>query len=130
MNPIEPYLIRAFYEWIIGNDHTPLILVNAEADDVMVPQANVIEGKITLNINPFATESLELGADAIHFRTRFNGMDTEIYVPNQAVVAIYSRDTGQGMVFNPEGGLPPNVPTPDSPLPTKQKKEKPKLKIY
>lgn len=129
MNPIEPFLIRAFYDWILSNDHTPLIMVNAEANDVMVPQQNVTDGKITLNINPVATDNLEINNKSIFFNTRFNGAHTEIFVPLSAVMAIYSRETGQGMVFNPGGNVPPNVPTPNGPPTPNTKKEKPKLRI-
>jgi stringent starvation protein B len=44
MSSSRPYIVRALYDWIIENDCTPYILVNAFADDVEVPQEHVKDG--------------------------------------------------------------------------------------
>ncbi len=100
MLPSQPYLLRAIYEWIVDNDMTPYVLVNARNDDVHVPLQHIDNGKIVLNIAPRAVSSLELGNDAVIFSARFSGSQTSVSFPVSAVMAIYAKENGQGMVFN------------------------------
>ncbi len=114
MTPSRPYIMRALYEWIVDNDCTPYVLVDAMVPDVMVPQKFVKDGQIVLNISPGAVMDLNLGNDAIVFNGRFGGVATDIYVPVGAVIGIYARENGQGMVFEPEDSTgPPDEPPPD-----------------
>ena len=101
MTPSQPYLIRAMYDWIVDNEMTPHILVEA-SDQVQVPREFVEDDKIVLNIGPMAVQALELGQDAISFEARFAGKTISIRIPVKCVSAIYARENGQGMMF-PEG---------------------------
>ena len=113
MTSSRPYMIRALYEWIIDNDHTPHIVVNARAQGTSVPQRYVNkDGQIVLNIAPRAVTALDLGNSAISFNARFGGIPTDIYVPCYAILGIYARENGQGMMFDFE---PPTEPDPDPP---------------
>ena len=126
MTPSRPYIMRALYEWIVDNDCTPYVLVDAAVADVMVPQQFVKDGQIVLNISPGAVMDLNIGNEAMAFNGRFGGVATDIYVPIAAVVGIYARENGQGMVFEPEDSTgPPDEPPPD---PTKPE-GRPSLKI-
>ncbi len=100
MNSSRPYLIRAIYQWIIDNNATPHLLVDAEADTVMVPEEFIQNGKIILNVGPMAVQTLSLGNDVVTFTARFNGASREIYCPVSAVLAIYAKENGQGMAFS------------------------------
>lgn len=126
MTPSRPYIMRALYEWIVDNDCTPYVLVDATSADVMVPQQFVKDGQIVLNISPGAVMDLTIGNDALAFNGRFGGVATDIYVPIVAVVGIYARENGQGMVFEPEESTePPDEPPPDPIKPD----SRPSLKI-
>lgn len=98
----KPYLLRALYEWILDNNGTPHIIVNADAPGVDVPREHVQNGEIVLNVSPNATQGLELENHMIFFSARFSGVVRHIQVPMHAVVAIVARENGQGMVFPPE----------------------------
>ena len=50
MTPSRPYIMRALYEWIVDNDCTPYVLVDATVAEVQVPQQFVKDGQIVLNI--------------------------------------------------------------------------------
>ena len=114
MTPSRPYIMRALYEWIVDNDCTPYVLVDASVEDVMVPTQFVKDGQIVLNISPGAVIELNIGNDAMVFNGRFGGVATDIFVPITAVVGIYARENGQGMVFEPEENTgPPDEPPPD-----------------
>ena len=132
MIPSRPYLLRAIYEWIIDNQFTPYIMVDAMAPDVEVPGRFVEDGKIVLNIEPQAAGRLRMGNDAIEFDARFSGIAHHIFIPVLAVKAIYSFENGRGMVFNDEeidrggDGGSPTSPTTGSTL---VRKGKPTLKI-
>jgi stringent starvation protein B len=123
MTSTKPYLIRAFYEWILDNQQTPYIAVNADIAGTIVPMQYVEAGKITLNIAPSAVKSLTLGNDQIHFNARFSGVLTKVVVPIRGVLAIYARENGRGMVFSEEEGGD------DSPPPTPSKASRPKLTV-
>lgn len=102
MSSSRPYLVRALYDWILDNGMTPYVLVDAEQKDVQVPTEYVEQGKIVLNISLSAVHALDLGNEAVQFNARFNGRPRQIYVPMEAIMAIYARENGKGMVFTPE----------------------------
>ncbi|KIP89673.1 MULTISPECIES: ClpXP protease specificity-enhancing factor [Pseudomonas] len=102
MNSSRPYLIRALYEWIVDNDCTPHLLVNAEYPGVKVPPGFVSDGQIVLNVSPTAVRELAMKNDAVSFEGRFGGVAHSLFVPAPAVLAIYARENGQGMVFDLE----------------------------
>jgi stringent starvation protein B len=104
----RPYLIRAMHEWMIDNGLTPHIVADAHADGLRVPQEHIKDGKIVLNVSHSATRGLVLGNDEIVFETRFDGVPQQLTVPVHAVLGIYARETGQGMVFSSEETPPPD----------------------
>lgn len=114
LSPNQPYLIRAIYEWIVDNDLTPYLLVDASNDDAHVPRQYVENGKIVLNIAPRAVNHLELSNENVNFNARFSGKPMDVVFPMDAVLAIYAKENGQGMIFN-EGGDEPDPPKPDKP---------------
>lgn len=95
------------HEWIVDNGMTPHILADASNDQVQVPRQFEEDGKIVLNIGPTAVQSLDLGADAVSFDARFDGKQMTVFIPIQSVLAIYTRENGQGMMFAEEEDLPP-----------------------
>ena len=102
MTPNRPYLLRAFYEWIVDNNLTPYLVVDAMLPGVKVPQQHVQNGQIVLNINPSAVGNLLLGNDAVTFNARFGGSPFALYIPQRAVLAIYARENGAGTMFDAE----------------------------
>jgi len=102
MNSSRPYLLRALYEWIVDNDCTPHLLVNAEMSNVQVPAGYVNDGQIVLNVSPSAVRNLHMDNQGVSFEGRFGGVAHGLYIPSDAVMAIYARENGQGMVFEIE----------------------------
>ena len=114
MTSNRPYLIRAIHEWICDNDLTTHLAVNASFPGVEVPQDFVQDGQIVLNIAPRAVTQFVADNDEIAFSARFGGMPMTIRVPVNAVVAIFARENGQGMAFDPvDPPEPPTTPTPE-----------------
>jgi stringent starvation protein B len=115
MSSNRPYLIRALYDWIVDNDLTPHLLVDARGDRVVVPEQFVQDGRIVLNIAPGAVRGLELGNGEIEFSARFGGMAMEVSVPPGSVLGIYAKENGRGMLFPEEEqaeDVPPEPPSP------------------
>lgn len=110
MTSNKPYFIRAVYDWIVDNDMTPYLLVNAEHPEVEVPQSFVSSGRIILNISPKACRGLHLENDRILFSARFSGQTTQICLVPEAVLAIYAKENGRGMEFGPEYDEPTAPP--------------------
>jgi len=102
MTPRRPYLARAFYDWLVDNDLTPHLVVDATLPGVKVPMEFVSDGQIVLNIAPRAVGNLELGNEAISFNARFSGRPHTVIVPMYAALAIYARENGAGTMFEPE----------------------------
>ncbi|HYW02715.1 MAG TPA: ClpXP protease specificity-enhancing factor [Gammaproteobacteria bacterium] len=108
MTSRKPYLIRAFYDWILDNSCTPFLLVDCGREGVVVPEQNIQDGKIVLNVGPTAVAGLDLGNGLIGFSARFGGVAFQVEIPPQAVLAIYAHENGEGMMFPPEDdGDPP-----------------------
>lgn len=99
MTSNRPYILRALHEWIVDNGLTPYVLVNATADNVSVPEQHVKDGKIVLNISPAAVRDLDLGNTSITCNTRFGGAPFHIVIPTGAILAIYAKENGKGMIF-------------------------------
>lgn len=110
----RPYLIRALYDWVLDNDLTPHLLVAADAPGVDVPAQFVSEdGKITINVSPSAVRDLRLDNELIHFSARFSGQPYQVNVPPGAVLALYARENGEGMLFGEAEA--PAEPPPETP---------------
>lgn len=135
MSSSKPYLIRAIHQWIVDNELTPYLVVNANYAGVQVPNEYIEDGRIVLNISPKASRGLHLANDRIVFSARFSGVAVQIFVPPQSVLAIYAKENGRGMVFNDdesdeEPPLPPTDTTPPSATGSGSKSGgKPQLKI-
>ena len=126
MKSRRPYLLRAMHEWISDSDCTPHIVVDATMKGVDVPRQYVRDGKIVLNLSWNATAQLSMGSDEISFNGRFGGASMTVRIPMDAVLAVYARETGQGMIFaEDESGPAPQTPEP-TPPPTDQPPEPPK----
>jgi stringent starvation protein B len=120
----RPYLLRAMHEWMTDNALTPHIVVDATAEHLRVPAEHVRDHKIVLNVSYAATRGLRIGKEAVSFEARFNGVPRSLNIPIDAVLGIYARENGQGMVFSEETG---SEPPPDDSGP--QGGKKPALRV-
>jgi stringent starvation protein B len=104
------------HEWMVDNGLTPHLIVAAR-DGLELPAEHVKEGKIVLNVSYAATRDLTLGNDTVSFETRFGGVPRRLAIPVDAVLGIYSRENGQGMLFSEDDspGAPPSDTPPSSP---------------
>ncbi|MGV6808268.1 MAG: ClpXP protease specificity-enhancing factor [bacterium] len=104
----RPYLLQAYYDWIIDSGMTPHLVVNAEHDDVVVPRQYIQDGKIILNVSPSAVKSFLMDFDHVSFNARFGGRPFQIYLPIAAINGIFARENGDGIVLtglDDEAGL-------------------------
>jgi len=100
MSGVIPYLIRAYCEWIEDNKFTPHLLVNTKSHGVVVPEGLDAKGKIVLNISSSAIDSRVISNETISFKARFKGAPQKIVVPCNAVLSIYAKENGEGMMFD------------------------------
>jgi len=112
VTPSRPYIVRAIYEWIVDNGCTPHLLVDATAEYVEVPSEYVTDGQIVLNVSPTAVVSLQMTNEAVSFNGRFGGQPVDVFVPISAILGIYARENGQGMVFDAAEDPDPTPPPP------------------
>jgi stringent starvation protein B len=129
--PRRPYLLRAMHEWITDSGLTPHVIVDAQRPGVEVPAAYVKDGKIVLNLSMTATQRLQLKNDWIEFDARFAGVVHHVRVPLSAVLGVYARETGEGMIFSETEGepTPPESPAPREGPASAGPARKPKLTV-
>ena len=131
----RPYLLRAMHEWMTDNALTPHIVVDARTEAFGLPAELVRDHRLVLNVSYAATRALVIDNDSVVFEARFNGVPRSLHIPIDAVLGIYARENGQGMVFSEEPeSEPPDKPDstdeegpPDDPGPPPEKR--PSLKL-
>lgn len=131
MTSTKPYLMRAIFEWAEENGFTPQVLVNAGGEGVEVPTAHVVDGQIVLNISSSAVQLHVMDNECISFSARFSGIEQDIFLPIDSILAIFARENSQGIFFedmdddiDPE----PNSPESNKKGPTRILSEPTKLK--
>ncbi|MDG1732072.1 MAG: ClpXP protease specificity-enhancing factor [Thalassotalea sp.] len=129
MTSNKPYLIRAFYDWLVDNELTPYIAVDAEYPNVMVPVQHIQDGQIVLNIAPESLGSISMAGDVIEFTARFGGKVEHLYVPYEAIAAIYAKENGVGSSFSVEYPEIDDIDAQETQAPKPDKKGKPSLSI-
>jgi stringent starvation protein B len=127
MTSTKPYLVRAIYEWILDNQMTPHVLVDAHYPGTRVPMEFAEDGQIVLNIAPSAVHGLVMDNDWVRFSARFGGVTRNLEFPSEAVLGIFSRENHQGMVFPPSEEPVVDTATPGEPAaPILRAAERPK----
>lgn len=129
MTPNRPYLLKAFFDWILDNDLTPHLVVSALLPHVNVPEQFIKDGKIVLNIAPGAVTTFNMDKEAVSFNARFSGSPFQVYIPMYAVEAIYARENGAGTMFPSEPFYDAQLAGEVSPEPPEPPKGKPGLRV-
>ena len=120
----RPYLLRGMHEWMTDNALTPHIVVDATREGLDLPAGHVRDNKIVLNVSYAATRALLIDNDVVTFEARFNGVPKVLNIPIDAVLGIYARENGKGMVFAEETA--PDPPPDDASPP---KGDRPTLRV-
>ena len=133
----QPYFLRALYEWCVDCNLTPYITVQVD-HRTHVPQAYVRDNQIVLNVGPSAVRNIRIDNDWVTFSARFGGISHDIEIPVGNVLAIYAKETGEGMGFehllpNPDQDSSETeteaVETPGEPEPPTPPRGKPQLRV-
>ena len=114
MASTKPYLMRAIFEWAEDNGFTPQVLVDAEAEGVEVPVAHVVDGQIVLNISSSAVQLHVMDNECLSFSARFSGVEQDIFLPIDSILAIFARENSQGIFFD-DGDVDGSDPEPSGP---------------
>ena len=128
MTSNRPYLMRAMYDWILDNELTPHIMIDAEMPNVEIPRQYVEDGKIILNVAPRAVQGFLIDNECLGFNARFGGKPYNIYAPINAIRAVYAAENNEGMMFDklPEAEVQSpessEDSSPDTPAPDKSKR--------
>lgn len=128
MTPPRPYLVRALIDWIVDNDCTPFVAIASDAEGVTVPPGTAKDGRVVLNLSASATRNLQISNELLTVDCRFGGQPFHVTAPMGAVVAVFARENGKGMSFEPEeAGQAPNAD--DTPTNKPPPKQGPKLTL-
>lgn len=99
MTPNQPHLLRAFFDWIIDNQLTPFMVIDANYPGVQIPTQFVNDGQIVLNVSPSACVNFSIDLERVGFQARFSGKPMQVSFPCVAVSAVYAKENGAGTVF-------------------------------
>ncbi len=103
----RPYLLQGLYQWLVDNDLTPHLVVDVNCPGVDAPVHLSQEGQLVLNISPGATSGLLMDEQGLSFSARFGGVSRQIFIPSEAVLAIYARENSAGMALTQVPELKP-----------------------
>lgn len=98
----RPYLLRAFYEWIVDSGCNPILVIDATNPRAKIPRDFANDGEIVFNISATAIRDLKMKNDAIEFKASFSGVIHIISAPIKAILAIYAEENGEGLFFDAE----------------------------
>lgn len=126
MTPPRPYLVRALIDWIVDNDCTPFVAIASEMEGVTVPPGTAKDGRVVLNLSASATRNLQISNELLTVDCRFGGRPFHVTAPMGAVVAVFARENGEGMSFEPEKAVETAAAETS---PTKPPKKGPKLTL-
>jgi stringent starvation protein B len=98
----RPYLLRAFYQWIVDSTCNPILVIDANNPRSKIPQDFVEGGEIVFNIAPTAVRDLKMLNEVIEFKASFSGVIHIISAPIKAILAIYAEENGEGIFFDAE----------------------------
>ena len=95
---LRSYLFDATYEWLVDHDLTPYILIDTEIEGTMVPEEYTEpDGKIVLNLSPNSISDYQYSDECITFEASFDEKNYRISIPFEAILALYSEETDQGL---------------------------------
>lgn len=98
----RPYLLRAFYQWIIDSDCTPILVIDATNPRCNIPTDFAEGGEIVFNISPSAIRELNVSNKQIEFNASFSGVVHYISAPISAILAVYAEENGEGLFLEAE----------------------------
>jgi stringent starvation protein B len=96
----RPYLIRAFYQWIVDSNCNPIVVIDANNPRCKIPQGFAEGGEIVFNIAPSAIRDLKMLNDLLEFKASFSGVIHIISAPIKAILAVYAEENGEGIFFD------------------------------
>jgi stringent starvation protein B len=98
----RPYLLRAFYQWIIDSGCTPILVLDVNHPRCKVPLEYAEGGEIVFNISSEAVRDLKMTNEFVEFKASFSGVIHIISAHIKAVLAVYAEENGEGIFFDPE----------------------------
>ncbi|MBA3660254.1 MAG: ClpXP protease specificity-enhancing factor [Gammaproteobacteria bacterium] len=98
----RPYLLRAFYQWILDSACTPILVIDANHPRSKIPKDYAEGGEIVFNISSVAVRDLKMLNDVIEFKASFSGVIHIISAPIAAILAVYAEENGEGIFFDPD----------------------------
>ena len=132
----KPYVLRAFYDWIVDNHLTPYVAIDSRVDGVLLPPELAHQKEVIFNIDSAAAVGLSLGRQYIEFTARFSGVSRHVRCPISAVLGLYAKENGYGVLFLEDGSLSiidesdDNMPAEAPPVPSAdQGRRKPHLHV-
>jgi len=98
----RPYLLRAFYQWIVDSNCNPILVIDANNPRCKIPRDFVEGNEIVFNVSPSAIRDMKISNENVEFKASFSGVIHIISAPIKAVLAVYAEENGEGIFFDAE----------------------------
>lgn len=98
----RPYLLRAFYQWIVDSGCTPILVIDATNSNCQIPAEYIEGGEIVFNVAPAAIRDFQISNQQVEFRASFSGMGHDISAPVNSILAVYAEENGEGLFLDAE----------------------------
>lgn len=95
----RPYLLRAFYDWIVDSQCTPVLVADPRHPRCKIPLDYEHDHEVVFNISPTAVRDLDISNNLVQFRASFNGIVHLISMPINAILALYADENNEGIFF-------------------------------
>lgn len=106
MNNVATAFVE-LYDEMVDKGLTPMVIVSCdEHPHLNVPLQYSQDGYISLLIPPRSVRFFTVDDKGMSFRTRFSGVETDVFVPLENIVLTYSRERDEGGNFLMFGELP------------------------
>ena len=96
----KPYLLRAFYQWIVDSACTPILVIDANHPRAKIPKDYIENGEIVFNVSPTAVRDMKISNECVEFKASFSTVIHLIAAPIEAMLAIYAEENGEGIFFD------------------------------
>lgn len=105
----RPYLLRAFFDWIIDSHCTPVLVIDPYHPRCKIPKEYIDGDEIVFNIAPAAIRDLRMTNESVEFKASFSGVVHLIFAPVKAILALYAEENGEGIFFDAEEDVDSNI---------------------
>lgn len=92
-NGFNPYIFKAYYDYIVDHDDIPHLLVNPRYEGTVLPAQFSAAEELILSVSPNAVRGFVIGAKGLSFDTKFSGRIFSVFLPYGCIYEIIATES-------------------------------------